>query len=80
MQRGELYLHAMCLGEGSSQLLERDVRFGLHDFQQKRPVRRELAELTSRATLRLGNRLAMIAMLCCKSHRRRGAHAEKPPR
>ena len=80
MQRGELHLHAMCLGEGGGQFLERNVRFGLHDLQQKIPVRGEFAELTGGATLRLGNRRAVFTMLRCQSHRRRRAHTEQPPR
>ena len=44
----------MCLGEGGGQFLKRDIRFGLHDLQQKIPVRGEFAELTGRAALRLG--------------------------
>jgi hypothetical protein len=41
-------------------------------------MRGELAELTSRATLRLGDRRAMIAMLGRKPNRRRSANPEKP--
>ena len=79
MQRRELHLHAMCLGQGGGQFLECDVRFGLHDLQQKIPVRGEFAELTGRAALRLGNRRAVFTMLRCQSHRRGRAHAEQPP-
>lgn len=79
MQRGDLHLHAVCLGEGGGQFLECDVRFGLHDLQQKLLVREELAKLTSRTALRLGVRRAMVSMLRRKPHRRRSAHPEQPP-
>lgn len=79
MQRRKLHLYAMCFGQGTGQFLERDVRFSLHDLQQKIPVLREFAELAGRAALRLGYSRAVFTMLRCQSHRRGCTHTEQPP-
>jgi hypothetical protein len=74
-----LSIYAICFRQGSGEFLERDVRFGPHDLQQKIPMRCQLAELTSRATLWFGACSTVVSMLRRKPNRRRGAHPEKPP-
>lgn len=52
MQRGDVRLHPFCLQQRPGQFLQRDIRLGLHNLDQKRPVRGELARSPRNATLR----------------------------
>ncbi len=80
MERRELHLHSVRLGQSPGQFSERDVRLGPHDLQQERLVRSELARRARRPALPLGGDMALHTLLPGQPHRRAGRDPEHPRR
>lgn len=69
MQGGQLHPDPVCLGQSSGEFLERDVRLGPDDLQQKRLVPCQLAGSPWRSALRLGADIAMLPPGRSQPHR-----------